>query len=227
MRVITGREGGEDANPGDQVNVAGSHLGTYELYLTKDFRQFDLGFIYNHFFEDGTGSRYANFPDGRYGIYYERKEKTSLINSAIYEFYYTRNQSINSSAPHKQDQYFNNFLTYESGWTYQQRILGVPFFDYDKEKGYIVGNKFLAHHIGIAGIFSSYFYSYPYKLLISHVHKEGAYFRYYVPDREELYVNYEMGLLKEPFNLNILLGTEFSNVAKPVFGAGISLSKHF
>lgn len=227
LKVISGREGGEDANPGDQVNVVGSHLGTYELYLRKDFYEYSLSFIYNHFFEDGTGSRYANFPDGRYGFYYENKDLKAFVTSAIYEFYYTRNQSINSSAPHKNDNYFNNALTYNSGWTYQRRIIGLPFFDYSKEKDMIVGNKFLAHHIGITGSFSNYFHNYPYKLLISHVHKEGTYFHYYVPDRQELYINYEMGLLQKPFDLKVQFGTEFSNVAKPIFGAGISLEKRF
>ncbi|AVR45288.1 hypothetical protein C7S20_08425 [Christiangramia fulva] len=227
LKIITGREGGDNSAEPDQQNVIGAHSGTYELYLTKDFIDYRLKFIYNHFFEDGTGSRYANFPDGRYGIYYENKKENTLITSAIYEFYYTRDQSDGSTAPHEHDFYFNSFSMFNNGWTYYKRIIGVPFFDYDPEIGIVAGNKFLAHHIGINGNLNLGFHNYPYKLLLSHVLKEGMYDRPYIPKRKELYFNYEMRLLQRPFNLSIQLGTEFSNVAEPIFGAGLSLSKHF
>lgn len=227
LRVFAGREGGEDALETDQINVVGSHLGTYELYLKKHYSDFSLSFIYNHFFEDGSGSRYANFPDGRYGIFYETKDETNLIYSAIYEFYYTKNQSQNSSSPHKNDFYFWNGV-YRSGWTYKNRILGVPFFDFDPSIPQIVGNKFTAHHIGVSGKLSSVSsHSLPYKFLVSHVHKEGTLLKDYPVHRNELYLNYEVGLVQKPFELDLLLGSEFSNVASPIFGAGLSLSKHF
>ncbi|APG61430.1 hypothetical protein LPB144_08375 [Christiangramia salexigens] len=227
LRVVAGREGGEKAVSGDQANVAGSHLGTYEIYATRKFRDFSLSFIYNHFFEDGTGSRYANFPDGRYGFYFNKEDDKSLIKSVIYEFYYTRNQSINSSAPHKNDAYFNNFLTYRSGWTYQERIIGVPFFDFDPDVGYIIGNKFLAHHIGVAGSFNNYFNSYPFKFIATYVRKDGAYTKRYIPNRDECYITYEQSLLQKPFDLKLRLGAEISNVAKPIYAAGLSLKKNF
>nr|WP_279344006.1 capsule assembly Wzi family protein [Gramella jeungdoensis] len=224
--IITGREGGENALVQDQQNVLGSHLGTYELYLSRELGNLRFRFIYNHYFEDGTGSRYANFPDGRYGFYFENKEENSLFQSWIYEFYYTRNQSMNSSAPHKYDYYFWNGI-YRSGWTYQDQIIGVPFFDFDEETPIITGNKFLAHHIGLAGNFNNYFLSYPFKLLATYVRKDGTLSKRYTPNRDEIYLSYEMGLLKEPFKLCIMLGAEYSNVAKPVYGAGLSLSKQF
>ena len=40
IKVVAGREGGEGAVIGDQVNVIGSHLGVYELYLKKKYSNF-------------------------------------------------------------------------------------------------------------------------------------------------------------------------------------------
>ena len=226
LRVITGRKGSDAANMSDQINVAGSQLGTYELYLTKGFYDFKLKFLYNHFFEDGTGSRYANFPDGRYGIFFNKIEQNKLIEAAIYEFYYTRNQSKNSSAPHKNDYYFWNGI-YRSGWTYQQRIIGLPFFDYDQDASLIVGNKFMAHHIGLSGVLNSETVNLPYKLFATYIQKDGTLSKSYTPKRNEIYLNYEIGLLQNPFNLRVRLGAEYSNIAQPIYGAGLSLSKQF
>ncbi|TBW30132.1 hypothetical protein [Gramella sp. KN1008] len=226
FKIVLGREGGENAPATDRANVIGSHLGTYELYITKELTSGNFKFIYNHFFEDGTGSRYVNFPDGRYGIHFQNNTTKKIFQSALYEFYYTRDQSDGRTI-HGHDAYFNNFTMFKSGWTYQKRIIGLPFFDYSEEKDMVVGNKFLAHHIGVEGNFSNHFVVYPYKFLATYVRKDGAYNKRYTPNRDEIYLSYEMGLLNEPFKLRIMLGAEYSNVSKPVYGAGLSLSKQF
>ncbi len=87
IKVITGREGGENAVGGDQVNVLGNHLGTYELEIRKRLSpEMQLNFIYNHMFEDGTGSRFANFPDGRYGVFLDFDDDRRLINGFYMSF---------------------------------------------------------------------------------------------------------------------------------------------
>ncbi|WP_159039902.1 capsule assembly Wzi family protein [Christiangramia fulva] len=225
LRIVFALPGGRDSNETEQHIALGNHIGSYVLQVSKHYNDFDLNFTYNSIFEDRKGSRLGNFPDGRYGFHLSFAEERALVSDIHYDFLYTRNQSNHLNEAIASD-YFNND-TFRSGWTYYNRILGAPFFDYSAKANRVVGNKFLTHHIGIAGSFSNYFVSYPYKLLISHVHKEGRYFNYYEPDRNELYLNYEMGLLQRPFNLSIQLGTEFSNVAEPIFGAGVRLEKRF
>ncbi|GGW83455.1 capsule assembly Wzi family protein [Salegentibacter mishustinae] len=228
IKVITGREGGENAVVGDQINVLGNHLGTYELEIRKRLSpEMQLNFIYNHMFEDGTGSRFANFPDGRYGVFLDFDDNRRLVNGILYEFYYTRNQSINSSAPHKSDQYLNNYVTYHSGFTYERRILGLPFFTYDEELDQVVNNKFSAHHLGISGNISNYFVSYPWKLLMSFSHNEGRYGRFYAPNRDVFSGLFDINLLQSFVQLNVQLGLELSNVAEPLYGFGINLRKEF
>jgi len=69
--------------------------------------------------------------------------------------------------------------------------------------------------------------SYPWKLLLSFTHNEGRYGRFYNPNRDILAGLFEMTLLQDFVQLDLNLGVEYSNVAKPLYGVGINLSKQF
>jgi len=227
LLMFFGREGGDNAVLGDQINVLGNQLGSYELNIKRSFRDMEVEFIYNHIFEDGSGTRYANFPDGRYGLMLDFKDERKLVNNVLYEFYYTKNQSVNSLSPHGQDQYFNNFQTYRSGWTYEKRILGAPFFQYDPERDYVINNKFMMHHIGISGSISNYFVSYPYKLMLSGGRNDGRYGAFFSPNQDVFYISYEMLILQNFVDLSIQLGAEYHSLYAPVYGVGLQLTKRF
>jgi len=227
LRIFTGRGGGEEALQGDQENALGNHLGSWELYVERDFRDYKLGFIYNNIFEDGSGSRFANFPDGRYGIYFDNKEKDRLVNAVIYEFFYTRNQSDNVNR-WGADNYMGHAMTYNSGWTYEGRILGAPFFTYDEQAGMIVNNKFTVHHLGLSGQVSNYWNSYPYTILLTYAHNEGT-FRRNLPfgNEDALHIFGDLRLINRPFNLEIQLSSTFNSKKEPIFSAGINIHKCF
>jgi hypothetical protein len=91
----------------------------------------------------------------------------------------------------------------------------------------VVNSKFSAHHLGISGNFSNYFTSYPWKLLLSFSHNEGRYGRFYNPNRDIFSGLFDVKLLQSFVQLNIQLGLEISNVAEPLYGAGINLRKEF
>ncbi|MDX1761814.1 MAG: capsule assembly Wzi family protein [Christiangramia sp.] len=220
LKVFTGREGGEDAIGGDKANATGNHLGVYELYLTKEYAGFEVELIYNHFFEDGSGSRYANFSDGRYGLYYKNRYSESFIEAIMYEFYYTKNQSKNG--PHNYDAYFNHYLTYNSGWTYQNRVIGVPFFKFDSEDGKgVIDDKFLAHHIGWKGEFSTFRGKRSdYKVKLSFLdYEHGA------DSTKALYFLGELGLLKDPLQIRLNIGLDLTEGDSAVQGVGLRISK--
>lgn len=231
LKIVTGRGGGEEALQGDQNNALGNHLGSWEIYVTKEFLrrgrpQFKLGFIYNNIFEDGSGSRLDNFPDGRYGIFYETSEKNKLVNSLIYEFFYTRHQShdVNRWGA---DNYLGHAMTYNSGWTYQNLILGAPFFGFDPEENFIYNNKFSAHHFGLAGQFSTLWNTYPYRILLSFAHNEGTFRRGITPNEDALHLFGEFRVLNHPVQINLQPAASFSNREEPIFAGGISLRKRF
>lgn len=243
IRIVTGREGGEDAVGGDQVNVLGNHLGSYELYISKSFNNLKTTFIYNSIFEDGSGSRFANFPDGRYGIHLSKNNSKSWITGFLYEFYYTKNQS--QTVPQLYDMYFNNGV-YRSGWTFHNRVLGLPFATTNYYENYVGGdspirignNILLVHHIGVAG---SLFSRRPYKLLLSYRNNYGHYYnRGY--DGAEYYPNddprgkyvfpqrvlsgfFEFNVLDSFINLNFMIGGDISKDNRNL-GLGLQLQKH-
>lgn len=228
LRIITARNGADDASIYDQQNSLGNHLGSYELYVTRKFNYFSLQFLYNSIFEDGSGSRLENFPDGRYGLYFKFKEEDKLVNSIIYEYINLRNQSHLSKFG--ADNYFNNGPVYKSGYTYNYSVLGVPFITYDKELDQITNNKLTVHHLGSSGIIKYSDYSYPYKFMASYSHNEGTYGRPQLPNGDnqqymDLFFNLKITNL--PVNIGIDLGARFDSFYDPNFGLGLSLSRKF
>ncbi|MCZ2845020.1 MAG: hypothetical protein O2U61_00750 [Candidatus Bathyarchaeota archaeon] len=231
FRIITGRGGDTDAVEGDQLNVLGNHIGSYELFITKKFKDFDVELLYNHLFEDGSGSRLGNTPDGRYGIFIDFNNKKNWINSLIYEFYYTKHQSSTTTGNHISDDYFNNYA-YRSGWTYKNQVIGAPFFltnYYNEEfsQGFIrIGNNiFVAHHLGISGVA---FKKVPYKVLtayrknyghkrllggfqnVDHYTTNDPRGKYILPS--EILSSYlDLQVLQSDINLDLILAADFSS----------------
>ena len=229
LRVILGREGGEEAFEGEQENVVGNHLGVYVFDLKYGPRKYDFNFIYNHFFEDGSGTRFSNFPDGRYAIHIKNKDQNSFVNSYLFELYYTKNRSKNSDGPENVEQYFNNFLLYRSGWSYQKRVIGLPFFDFDQSapRGSIINDEFVAYHFGFGGYFAPTNLRYPFKLILTNVNYSNQTRRTEKTKSNVAYTYFDLGLIQRPFDLSISFGTEFSAGDSPIFAAGLSVSKSF
>jgi hypothetical protein len=219
LSVFIGTEGSDDVS-GEEANALGNHLGVYEVGLKTVINKYEIELIYNHLFEDGSGRNLGNTPDGRYGLFIQDKEQGKLLEAFMYEFYYTKNQSSNSPTTDGIDNYFNNNL-YRSGWTYEKRILGVPFITLDDQRFRISNNKILVHHIGVAG---TAFNALPYQILTSYRKNYGG--KGSGETRSNVlsaYLNF--GFYTEFADVSLQLGSDFSSVASPNFGAGIQISK--
>jgi hypothetical protein len=205
---------------GQEVNGLGNHLGSYEIYINTKFSIYNIQIIYNHLFEDGSGRVLRNTPDGRYGLYLEDRNKGKLVEAFIYEVYYTRNQSKGHPSLDGLDNYFSNSL-YIAGWTYENRILGIPFITLDDDRFRIDNNKVIVHHIGVSGLV---FEKYRYKFLTSfrkNYGSKGSGLR-----KSNVLSSYlDINVWKDYVDVNLQLGTDFSDVNTPNFGAGIQLSK--
>ena len=227
LRIVSGLAGDANATVGDQMSALGNHIGGMEIYLYKEFRDFRLQAFYNHIFEDGSGIRLGNTPDGRYGLFYEHNNKNQLISSVMYELFYTKHQSYTTTGAHKHDDYFNNG-NYRSGWTYEHRVIGAPFFTVDPDPENLIAimnNKFTAHHIGVGGQIGNYINIFPYHLLLSYAHNEGRFNRRYPRKQDVFYGLFNLGLFQEnAFNIDLQVGLELNSFTAPVYGAGVHLS---
>lgn len=220
LRVVSGMGTGEEVGGGNEVNGLGNHLGSYIAGIKTSIGNYNINVIYNHLFEDGSGMRLGNTPDGRYGVFVEDKEAGKWIDAFMYEFYYTKHQSYTSSGTDGKDNYFNNNL-YRSGWTYKNRILGLPFITLDSERFRVANNNVVAHHLGISGVAFS---SHPYKLLTSYRQNYGAKGGGNLRD-DVLSTYLDLNVYNNSFDVNLQIGADFNSVASPKFGAGIQLSK--
>ena len=96
--------------------------------------------------------------DGKYG-FNVTSFKSTLISDFTYEFIYTMDQSGShgaSDSTYGWDNYFNHYI-YQSGWTYNNKMIGNPLFTVGRNPGrysdgiYIINNRIKAHHFGLAG----------------------------------------------------------------------------
>ena len=197
------------------------HLSSYEINISQDFLDYRLEFLYNHIAVDRSGRVLNNLPDGRYGIFYERRDKDRWINSVIYELYYTHDQDYTSET-WPGDDYFNHHV-YRSGWAYQDKILGAPFFTYDREAERVTNNKFTAHHIGIGGQYTTPFKTYPYRFLVSYAMNEGTYDNRFQRNQDVFSTYLDTRVFSSGVDINLQIGTEFNSHSSPLFGAGVHL----
>lgn len=225
LKILYAGKGDADAPVVDQQVALGNHLGSYMLEANYDTQNYYFTFFINTIFDDPKGSSLGNAPDGQYGFYMRAKEDHTWIRSAMYELYYTRNQSNHLDLDNSSD-YFNNSV-YKSGWTYNNQIIGAPFFDYSEELNRVVNNKFIAHHLGFQGDFLTYGEKYPFRVLASYTRKDGTYNDKFYPNLDEYYLFNEVGFITKWLDVKLNLAVELSQQAGPKFGTGIVLSKTF
>lgn len=223
LKVFIGKEGRDDVQ-GEEANALGNHLGSYEVYLNTSLSNYDIQLLYNTLFEDNSGRVLGNTPDGRYGVYIaDKDEEIKWVEAFMYEFYYTRDQSKNTPTEDGNDNYFNNNL-YRSGWTYNKRILGLPFILLDEDRFRVEQNSIIAHHLGIKGTAGDI---YPYKFLVSYRANYGAKKGSDKPQSQLISTIFDIKLWKEFVDVNLQIGYDVDLEASSNLGAGIRVSKKF
>ncbi len=135
-------------------NQLGNHIGSLMIDYQFKTEIGNINIYFDHPFEDGSGTRYANFPDGLWGILFS-PENSKFIRHILYEYSTTTDQSgaVGQSGI---DNYFSHSL-YRSGWTYEQTIIGFPFILTDKTieitnlTSPIISNRVTVHHLALSG----------------------------------------------------------------------------
>ncbi|GHU90110.1 hypothetical protein FACS1894155_08020 [Bacteroidia bacterium] len=179
-RIVMGKGGGDDASLGEQINVLGNHLGTYNLKIGYTNRNFDISAYKQHHFDDRSGMDYANWRDGIWGMECTLNNQIYLKKIVI-ESIYTLNQSgpmhfLTYNRPARgggNDDYYNH-TQYISGWSHWGRSIGNPLLtspEYSKDGIiYFQNNRVKGLHIGLEGIIST---SFSYRILATGMYAWG------------------------------------------------------
>jgi hypothetical protein len=162
IRVFLNRSG-DDEDPGTPegwvINRFGNSLGSRNYGIDFDVGNITAGLYQQDIFEDGSGMRKKNFPDGLWGARVRFPEGSRVVQAVVYEFLQTTNQSgpfhdIDGDTLGGNDNYFNHGH-YQSGWTYHKYTIGTPFITSpllnDPPSSRIRNNRVIAHHLGFEG----------------------------------------------------------------------------
>lgn len=197
FRICTGRSASPSGSRSDQMNCLGDHGGAEMLRLGWRDPAWDLTFQWEKPYNDKSGMRFNNIPDGVYTLQWGLKDKDRWITDALVEFHYTMWQSGTLHEKetddegkqidwhsHKSlnifglDSYFNN-SEYKSGWTHFGRSICAPTFFTGMGNGVrqIVNNRYRAVHLGLSG---KLFRVAPYKLMLTFSDNYGTYSKPYI-----------------------------------------------
>lgn len=222
--VFLARRGGNNANDSDQANAAGNHLGIYEFQLIHDLSYGSYNFYHQHPFEDGSGTRLKNFPDGIWGFQYTANQEnfTSVFKGFLIEFVQTTNQS-GRFGDSGRDNYFRSGI-YRSGWTYDQNILGWPFISAD-ETGLEIGNsRVRAFHLGVMGGIKRWALT----TKLTYSENQGTYSRPINPKQKLFYSFFKLDYsLNEYGTLSFLAGFDFGDALPDTYAGGLRYSYNF
>ena len=164
IKVVLGKEGGENAMEGEQINVLGNHQGTYNLKVGYQNKDFYAAVYKQHYFDDKSGTAYTNWRDGIWGV--EAMFNTQpYVKKLVCEFLNTTDQSgpmhfisyeTDRYSPRGggDDDYYNNVF-YVTGWSHWGRGLGNPLLtspEYNKNGDFhFMNNRVKALHLGMEG----------------------------------------------------------------------------
>ena len=164
----------------------GSHSGDYLFMLNYKKQEQVYSLYLSHFFEDGSGLEWENYPDMMLGVQY-KTNKQSFISGALIEYIYTKNQSgpvqlnitengqIDLAGVDGDDDYYNNYL-YAQGKSYFGRSMGNPLFLSPEYNGdgrlYFKDNRFVSWHMGLEGFINPQL---TYRFLATYIESLGRY----------------------------------------------------
>lgn len=198
IKIVFGGRGSEDASVSDQKNMLGNHLGREFLRVNWRAEDFTMSFQYDKPFEDGSGMKFQNAPDGIWSLQFSFNDREKWVTDIIYEFVSTTWQSgpyhdrpaIDEELVGRNpddlyygkvvlggcDNYFSNG-DYKSGWTNYNRTIGCPLIipaapGDDGITYSIACTRVRAHHFGIKGLC---FKKVPYRFMATLSHNYGKY----------------------------------------------------
>lgn len=206
--------GGDSNTPyGEQVNVYGNHLGSWNFSLSYKFPEWKIRGYYEHFFEDHSQmfGEYG-WKDGLAGLEVTFP-KNPVIHTFVYEYIGTKDQTgplfhdkdvVFPDQISALDDYYNHYIY--TGWQHWGMGIGNPLLisPIYNENNLITfrSNRMKAHHFGFSGNPSD---EWGYRMLLTYSRHWGTYFE----PLEEIERNFNM-LVEVNYRPKRLKGWEFS-----------------
>lgn len=253
-RIFMGMSGGEDASLSDQVNVLGNHLGREYVRVNWRASDFTMTFQYDKPFEDGSGMKFRNFPDGIWTLKFAFNDRDALVTDVLYEFINTTWQTgpahdrpateeeMAQQDPNDHyygkivlggcDNYFSNG-EYRSGWTNYGRTIGLPLIlpSAPAEDGIcygIVNNRVRGHHVGLRGVIAELPYTFKgtFTQNFGRYHQGNSSFFATTPWQLSLAFEMELGraISSLPLNMSVGIYGDIGEVYPNTAGLSLRLS---
>lgn len=207
-RVFFALNGDENASISDQENVLGNHLGREYLRIEWRTSPTSIQLQYDKPFDDGSGMRLQNLPDGVYSLKISKNNRIAIFTDLLFEFITTTWQSgplhdrpATEEEMAKQDPndfYYgkivlkgcDNYLDhweYRSGWTYNGKVIGLPLIipnppDANGKTINFASTRVRGYHLGVQGCLKA---KYPYILKMTYTKNYGKYNQ----DNDSVFIN--------------------------------------
>ena len=171
IRIILCESGDSTALQGEQINILGNHLGTYNFKIAYKDKKFQAALYKQHYYEDNSGLELANWRDGIWGGEFNFFNQP-FLQKIVLEYLQTTNQSgplhflfydtelYPNSRGGGSDNYYNHGIYY-SGWSYFGRGIGnalltSPEYNDDNALSF-KNNRVKSIHLGLKGKITSEF----------------------------------------------------------------------
>lgn len=186
FNVFIPGKGGDDTPWGDQVNILGNHVGSWNVALNYYPGDWKFRGYYEHYFDDHSQMffEYGRWKDGHIGMEITFPQN-NWISAFVWEGLATKDQSgpllydgfaghFNEYQISASDNYYNNY--YYQSWQHWgmgmgNPLLPAPLYNKDKSMAY-KSNRIRSHHIGIMGNPAKEF---SYRMLLSYTKHWGTY----------------------------------------------------
>ena len=231
--------GGSDTPEGEQVNVEGNHVGSWNFALNYYLHNWKFRIYLEHYFEDTSGMfwEYGRWKDGQLGLEISFP-KNRWVSSVVWETMCTKDQTgpllydgFWGQFPEYQisaaDDYYNHYIY--GGWQYWGMGMGNALVTgplYNKKHSIMFrSNRVKSQHIGLEG---NPFTEWSYRILLSYARHWGTY--YFPLDKQQKQFNSLYEVTYTPRKLkgwsaSVALGLDRGNYLGNNTGGMISIQK--
>lgn len=148
LRVIFARGASDNTTiDSERTNALGNTIGAYDYGILWDNDQIDLKITRLFYIEDIPGATYRSAWDGQWSadIYFKNEPFFTRLR---YDYVYTIRQDSKISQPDGRADYYHHYL-YQSGWTNQGYVIGLPLITFDELTNSITNNVLVAQSVAL------------------------------------------------------------------------------